>query len=91
MKSTEQLTQEVSNLKKRVSTLESIVLKLITKHLSKEEVPTNDELFKKMKVVMEEYTILDSERLFLSNCLKQSFLSNKQVPIIQEILSKYGN
>jgi hypothetical protein len=91
MKSTEQLTQEVSNLKKRVSTLESIVLKLITKHLSKEEVPTNDELLKKMKVVMEEYTILDSERLFLSNCLKQSFLSNKQVPIIQEILSKYGN
>jgi pyruvate dehydrogenase complex dehydrogenase (E1) component len=91
MKSITQLIQEVSNLKQRVITLESIVIKLTTKGTSKEEVPTNAELFKKMKVVMEECSITNSERLFLSNCLKQSFLSNKQVPIIQEILSKYGN
>jgi hypothetical protein len=96
MKSIVQLIQEVSDLKQRVITLESIVIKLTTKDTSKEEVPTNAELFKKIedlrtKVAMEECKILDSERLFLSNCIKQSFISNKQVPIVQNILNKYGN
>jgi hypothetical protein len=90
MKSITQLIQEVSDLKQRVISLESIVRKLTTKGTSKEEVPTNAELFKNIKIIMEECRITNSERLFLSNCLQQSFLSNKQVPIIHNIVKKYG-